>query len=130
MTDSTPDWTWSGSYQTSSGQAALYRLTGDRHPVHIDPELARANGLDGPILHGLCTLGIAAREVAAAAGAHPADLGYLEARLSAPVTPGERIDIRAQAAGGEVTFEAHVADRPVLAAARARFAAGGEGIPM
>ncbi len=73
--------------------AALYRLTGDLHPVHIDPEVARANGFPRPILHGLCTLGISARVVARQHGVHPADLRYLEARLTAPVLPGDSLAV-------------------------------------
>lgn len=78
---------------TSPELAALYRLTGDLHPVHIDPEVARANGFPRPILHGLCTLGISARIVASQHGAHPADLGYLEARLTSPVLPGDSLTV-------------------------------------
>ncbi len=79
--------------ETSPELAALYRLTGDLHPVHIDPELARANGFPRPILHGLCTLGISARVIARQHGVHPADLSYLEARLTSPVLPGDSLTV-------------------------------------
>ena len=65
-------------HATTHQSAALYRLTGDLHPIHIDPEVARANGFDRPILHGLCTLGIAARMLAEACGGHPGDLRQVE----------------------------------------------------
>lgn len=102
------------TYTTSPDQAAAYRLTGDLHPIHIDPKVARANGFDKPILHGLCTLGIAARLVAGANGAHPCDVRSLTARLSAPVMPGEAIVVRAQAANDTFQFEASVQERVVL----------------
>lgn len=113
---------WRCDYQTSANLAALYRLTGDLHPIHIDPAVAAQNGFDRPILHGLCTLGIAAREVAAAAGAHPADLKSISARLSAPVMPGDSISVLAAPAQGTVWFEARVGDSAVLKAGRAVFA--------
>jgi acyl dehydratase len=116
--------TWTASVPTGADQATLYRLTGDRHPIHIDPGTARANGFARPILHGLCTLGIVARELAAAAGAHPADLTALDARLTAPVFPGDRIHIQASVDDGEVAFEARVRDAVALKAGRARFARG------
>ncbi|MCO5316798.1 MAG: enoyl-CoA hydratase [Solirubrobacterales bacterium] len=86
---------WSVERDVRPDAAALYRLTGDRHPVHIDPEVAAAGGFDRPILHGLATLGMAALEVADAADSHPADLTALDARFAAPVLPGESLKFRA-----------------------------------
>jgi acyl dehydratase len=114
---------WSDTFATNRDQATLYRLTGDRHPIHIDAAVARANGFDRPILHGLCTLGIAAKALAAAAGSHPADLQSLESRLAAPVMPGDAITTRAGVApDGSLHFESAVGETPVLKAGRALFA--------
>jgi len=110
------------SYPTSPDLAALYRLTGDLHPIHIDPAIARANGFDRPILHGLCTLGIAARALAGPAGAHPADLTSLSARLSAPVLPGDTVTLFSSPARGRLAFEAAVGDKLVLKNGHASYA--------
>ncbi len=117
-----PELTWSNSYVTTRDQATLYRLTGDRHPIHIDSSVAGANGFDRPILHGLCTLGIAAKALAGAVGSHASELQYLEARLAAPVMPGDTITTRAGVAeDGALHFESVVGDTPVLKSGRARF---------
>ena len=126
--DSEP--TWVGGFLTTPEQAALYRLTGDRHLIHIDPDAARAAGLPGVILHGLCTLGIAAREIAAAVGAHPSDLRKLEARFASPVIPGAQLELRGSAgSGGLVRFSACSGDDTVLTAGRATFDIAAEPSP-
>ena len=112
---------WRSDYSTRENLAALYRLTGDLHPIHIDPEVAKQNGFDRPILHGLCTLGIAARELAAVNGSHPADLRTISARLSAPVLPGDSITFLATDVKTKVVFEARVGDRSVLKAGGVTF---------
>ncbi|MGX6511684.1 MaoC/PaaZ C-terminal domain-containing protein [Rhodococcus sp. SJ-2] len=117
-----PAFSATDSFMTGPDLAALYRLTGDRHPVHIDPAVARANGFDRPILHGLCTVGIAARIVAGQVGAHPADLTELDVRLAAPVLPGDTLDVSSVTDGSGVHFEAAVGETTVLAGGRAVFA--------
>jgi acyl dehydratase len=117
-----PESNWTSTCQTDEDQATLYRLTGDRHPIHIDVEVAKANGFDRPILHGLCTLGIAAREIAGAVGMHPAALRNLEAKLAAPVMPGDTIEITAgKISAGQLVFEASVGETVVLKGGRALF---------
>lgn len=108
---------WRSREEVAPTAAALYRLTGDKHPVHIDPDAAAAMGLQGPILHGLATMGIAARAAAVCVGAHPGDLCHAEARLSAPVSPGDTLVISAEPADSVVRVEASVDDTVVLAAA-------------
>lgn len=111
----------SSAVPTEENLAALYRLTGDRHPVHIDPEVATAGGFERPILHGLCTLGIAVREVAEQAGKHPAELQRLSARLSAPVLPGQTLTILSAEQDGVLHFEARVGETVAIAAGQAVF---------
>jgi acyl dehydratase len=112
---------------TSPDQAALYRLLGDRHHMHIDPVAASEAGQPRPFLHGLCTLAGAALTVADAYRVHPADVVGLETRFAAPVFPGESLTIRCW--GSEptsgVAFMAAAADgRTVLSGGLARFRDG------
>ncbi len=77
---------------TAVTQAATYRLSGDRNPLHIDGATARRAGLDRPILHGLSTLGVAARAlIQGCCGGNAARLSSIAARFTAPVYPGETI---------------------------------------
>ncbi|RYD59928.1 MAG: MaoC family dehydratase [Sphingomonadales bacterium] len=98
---------------TALNQAQLYRLSGDLNPLHIDPEVARAAGFDRPILHGLCSYGVAGRAVLqAVAGNDPARLTRLDARFSAPVYPGETMETRIWREGDtKARFEARVVER-------------------
>ena len=74
-------------------QAALiYRLSADRNPLHADPVAVRAAGFPRPLLHGLCTYGIACRALVQACAANDAArLRSLSVRFSAPVFPGETL---------------------------------------
>lgn len=98
---------------TDPGQALLYRLSGDLNPLHIDPDVARAAGFDRPILHGLCSYGVAGRAVLhALADNDPTRLARLDARFSAPVYPGETIETRIWRTGErQARFDARVVER-------------------
>lgn len=78
---------------TREDQALLYRLSGDRNPLHSDPWFAREMaGFEKPILHGLCTYGFAGRALLAElAGGEAANLTAMSARFSSPVFPGETL---------------------------------------
>lgn len=107
-------------------QALLYRLCGDRNPLHSDPATARAAGFDRPILHGLCTWGIAAHALLAqCAGSDPTRLRSLYARFSAPVFPGETLRLELFRDGSDVRFRVRVSarDKVVLEHGHAVFAA-------
>ncbi|MFV0245191.1 MAG: MaoC/PaaZ C-terminal domain-containing protein [Qingshengfaniella sp.] len=110
-----------GDYRTSREQAVLYRLTGDLHPVHVDPDVARGYGFDRPILYGLCTLGIAMRMLGPAFGQHPANLATVSARLSAPDLPGDQLTLRGAETPEGLAFDMMADDRQVLKDGFARF---------
>ncbi|GAB3477559.1 MaoC/PaaZ C-terminal domain-containing protein [Nocardiopsis coralliicola] len=103
-------------------QAALYRLLGDRHAMHIDPEAARAAGMPRPFLHGLCTVSTLALALADGTGAHPADLASLECRFAAPVFPGDTLSLAYSGPRSALSFSAARNAAPVITRASARFA--------
>jgi acyl dehydratase len=101
-------------FATRPEQALLYRLCGDRNPLHADPAVAKAGGFPRPILHGLCTYGICCRAILQAyCGYEPERMKTLSARFSAPVLPGDRIAVRLWKDHDIVSFEATVPARDV-----------------
>jgi acyl dehydratase len=97
---------------TRPDQALLYRLNGDRNPLHSDPDVAHRAGFERPILHGLCTYGITCRAVlATVTDWDPEPIQSHEARFSAPVFPGDVITIDLWRDGKAVSFEARVKAR-------------------
>lgn len=102
-------------YATRRDQAALYRLCGDRNPLHIDPAVAQRAGFPRPILHGLCTFGITCRAVLETfAQYNPDCIASHGLRFSAPVYPGETITVDLWQEGGEISFEASVKERDAV----------------
>lgn len=100
--------------QTRPDQALIYRLSGDRNPLHSDPGVAKAAGFDRPILHGLCTYGVCGRAVLQTfADYDPARIKALDVRFSSPVFPGEAIAVRMWKDGETISFEAAVPERSV-----------------
>ncbi|MGB0962417.1 MAG: MaoC/PaaZ C-terminal domain-containing protein [Mycobacterium sp.] len=75
---------------TREDQALLYRLSGDRNPLHSDPWFAQLAGFPTPILHGLCSYGVAGRAlVAELGGGDAAKITAISARFTSPVFPGD-----------------------------------------
>jgi len=100
---------------TISQAALLYRLNGDFNPIHALPAKAREAGFDRPILHGLCTYGMAARAlIRACCAQRPERLRYFALRFSAPVFPGETLKVQIWRDGPQVQFQARVRERDVV----------------
>ena len=80
---------------TLACQALLYRLSGDYNPLHADPHVAQLAGFPRPILHGLCTYGMAAHAVLKGVCGYAAErIRAVAVRFSAPVYPGETIQFQ------------------------------------
>lgn len=95
--------------------ALIYRLSGDYNPVHADLAAAQRGGLDQPILHGLCTLGVATRGLIATAGGNdPRSLRGLSARFSRIVYPGETIRTEVYGSGIRVRFRCIALERNLV----------------
>ncbi len=112
------------TYTTRPEQALIYRLSGDRNPLHSDPQFASLGGFDRPILHGLCTYGFTGRALLhTVCESDPARFKAMEGRFSSPVFPGEALTVNIWRTGdGEGVFQTQGADgRIVLDAGSVRF---------
>jgi acyl dehydratase len=97
---------------TAPNQAMLYRLTGDRNPLHIDQGTAQTAGFDRPILHGLATMGLVGRAIShLCCGDDPTRLTEMRVRFTAPVWPGETVRTEIWRDGDGLLFRACVPDR-------------------
>lgn len=113
----------STTYDVTAQQALLYRLCGDRNPLHADPAFATVAGFPAPILHGLCTYGIVLREVTEALlDGDASRVGSFTGRFAGVVFPGETLHIDAWETGDSIVVNATVAPtgrpsdrRPALA---------------
>jgi len=109
------------SYAVTPQQALLYRLCGDRNPLHADPDFAKAAGFPAPILHGLCSYGIVLRELTdGLLGGDATLVRGFTARFAGVVFPGETIRVAGWREGDQVIASATIAGgerdgSPVLA---------------
>jgi acyl dehydratase len=95
----------------------LYRLSGDKNPLHADPGFAAVGGFDRPILHGLCTFGVACKAVVDhALGGDTTAVTRYQARFSGVVYPGETIVTSMWRENDQILLRATVKerDKPVL----------------
>jgi len=92
--------------QTRPDQALLYRLSGDRNPLHSDPAFAARAGFPKPILHGLCTYGVTGRLLLhTLCGSDPARFRSMRARFSRPVLPGACLTVSMWVDGQQARFQ-------------------------
>ncbi len=97
---------------TRQDQALLYALSGDRNPLHRDPNVAKLAGYDRPILHGLCTYGTACRAIIGEVCDYDAKrIESFDARFSAPVFPGETIVTEIWTDGSLISFRCKAKER-------------------
>jgi 3-hydroxyacyl-CoA dehydrogenase/3a,7a,12a-trihydroxy-5b-cholest-24-enoyl-CoA hydratase len=102
-------------YKTDEGQAALYRLSGDSNPLHIDPDFAQMGGFSRPILHGLCSFGIAARLILKNyASADPRLFKSIKGRFAKPVYPGETLLVETWREKSRVHYQVKVKERDII----------------
>jgi multifunctional beta-oxidation protein len=109
--------------KTSSDQAALYRLNGDRNPLHIDPEFSKVGGFKTPILHGLCSLGVSGKHIFQQYG----PFKNLKVRFAGVVLPGQTLKTEMwKEAGNVVIFQTTVVEtgKPAISGAGAELLEG------
>ena len=102
---------------TLAQQALLYRLSGDKNPLHADPEFAKLGGFDRPILHGLCSFGIACKAVVdASLGGDVEPVARYQGRFAGVVFPGETLVVRQWRQDGRIVLDVQTKERgtPVI----------------
>ncbi len=100
---------------TTAQQALIYRLSGDDHPLHVDPDFAREAGFDRPILHGNCTFAIAGHAILRTCCAYEASqLRAMACRFTAPVYPGETVRTEIWRDNDRLQFRCTVPERDVV----------------
>ncbi len=100
---------------TPRNAALIYRLNGDANPIHADPEVARAAGFKEPILHGLCTFGVATHAlVKGCCDYDPSRLKSVDARYTTPVIPGDTIRTDIWREGSIIRFRSVVPARDAV----------------
>ncbi len=98
--------------ETREDQALLFRLNGDRNPLHADPVTAKGAGFNVPILHGMCTYGIACHAILRTICEYDHTLiDRFDARFSAPVVPGDTITTDMWQDGNVISFQCSVKAR-------------------
>ena len=110
---------------TNEQQAVLYRLNGDRNPLHVDPDFSKMGGFKIPILHGLCFLGISGKHVYQTFG----PIKSLKVRFAGPVIPGQKLRTEMWKEGHKVIFQTKVIDtgKLCIAGAGAELMSGSKG---
>jgi multifunctional beta-oxidation protein len=101
--------------KTTDEQAALYRLSGDRNPLHIDPEFSKVGGFKVPILHGLCFFGISGKHVLQKFGTFK----NIKVRFAGTVLPGQTLRTEMWKEGNKVIFQTKVVETGKLCIAGA-----------
>ena len=102
-------------FATLPQAALIYRLSGDYNPLHAEPAVGKAAGFKQPILHGLCTYGVAGRAILKTICGYDSDkLMGVSVRFSSPVYPGETIRTEMYRDGKRVLFRSRVVERDVV----------------
>jgi acyl dehydratase len=102
-------------FKTRPEQALLYRLSGDRNPLHSDPAFAARAGFERPILHGLCTYGFVGRGLLQLlCGGDPNRFGTIDARFARPVYPGQEFRVDVWEGPDRFSFQATAIEGDVL----------------
>ncbi|KAG5764379.1 hypothetical protein H9Q72_007551 [Fusarium xylarioides] len=109
---------------THDDQAAIYRLSGDYNPLHIDPAFAKVGGFKAPILHGLCSFGIAGKAVYERFGAFK----NIKVRFAGVVIPGQTLVTEMWREGNKIIFQTKVKEtgKPAIAGAAAELRTDGK----